>query len=182
MGDIHESIDDQLAAFIAAQHLFFVATAPSEGGHINVSPKGLDTFRVLGPQRVAYLDLTGSGAETVAHLRDNGRVTLMFCAFEGPPRIVRLAGRGSVAVPGDDTFAELRNEFPDLPGVRAVIDVDVDRIADSCGFAVPRYDFVGERDVLNRWAGRKTTEELDEYRRTKNAASIDGLPALPFPD
>jgi hypothetical protein len=178
MGQVFDSIDDGIRAFIGEQHMFFVATAPSDGGHVNLSPKGLDTFRVLDEHRVGYLDLTGSGAETIAHLRDNGRITLMFCAFDGRPRIVRLAGRGSFVVTGDDGYDELAAQFPDVPGARAVITVDVDRVADSCGFAVPTYDYVGDRDVLNRWAARHTADELDDYRRNVNTTSIDGLPAL----
>ena len=179
VGKVFERIDDDMRAFIAEQHMFFVATAPSEGGHVNLSPKGLDTFRVLDDHTVAYLDLTGSGAETVAHLRDNGRITLMFCAFVGRPRIVRFAGRGSATLIGEDGYDELAAGFPDEPGARAVIVVDVDRIADSCGFAVPNYEYVGDRDVLTRWAERHTADELVDYRRTKNATSIDGLPAFP---
>ena len=178
MGTVDERIDDDVRSFIAEQHMFFVATAPSEGGHVNLSPKGLDTFRVFDDHRAGYLDLTGSGAETIAHLRQNGRITLMFCAFVGRPRIVRLSGTGSFAVIGDDRFAELAAQFPDVPGARAVITVDVDRVADSCGFAVPNYEYVGDRDVLNRWAARHSAEELDEYRHAKNASSIDGLPAM----
>lgn len=178
MGQVFESIDEGIAAFIGEQHMFFVASAPTTGGHVNVSPKGLDTLRVFGPHRVGYLDLTGSGAETAAHLRDNGRITLMFCAFTGPPRVVRLQGTGTLTVLGEPGYEEAAAPFPELPGARAVIMVDVDRIADSCGFAVPNYEFVGDRDVLNRWAARKSAEEIDAYRHEKNATSIDGLPAL----
>lgn len=178
MASVLPAIDDGLRAFLDEQHVFFVATAPSQGGHVNVSPKGRDTFRVLGPLDVAYLDLTGSGAETIAHVRDNGRITLMFCAFSGRPRIVRLAGLGTVVVPGDPAYDELVDNFPELPGARAVIRVAVDRVADSCGFAVPLMEYVGDRDVLDRWAARQSEDELREYRRTRNAVSIDGLPAL----
>lgn len=178
MGTVFEQIDDDMRAFIGDQHMFFVATAPGEGGHVNVSPKGLDTFRVVDERTVAYLDLTGSGAETIAHLRDNGRITLMFCAFQGRPRIVRFSGRGTPTVLGEEGYDELAAQFPDVPGARAVIVVDIDRIADSCGFAVPTYEYVADRDVLNRWAARHTADELDQYRRTKNSTSIDGLPAL----
>lgn len=178
VGQVFESIDEGIAAFIGEQHMFFVATAPSEGGHVNVSPKGLDTFRIFGSHRVGYLDLTGSGAETAAHLRDNGRITIMFCAFVGRPRIVRLQGTGTCTLLGDEGYDELAACFPDVPGARAVITVDVDRIADSCGFAVPNYEYVGDRDVLNRWAARQSADDLDAYRHAKNATSIDGLPAL----
>lgn len=182
MGRVHAAIDDTLAAFLRAQHLFFVATAPSgNGGHINLSPKGLDSFRILDPHTVAYLDLTGSGVETIAHLRDNGRITLMFCAFDGPPKIVRLHGRGEAVRPDDPRFADLRRAFgPDHAehGLRSIIVVDVERVSDSCGFAVPLMQYVGERGLLTEWAQRKSPEDLAAYRRTRNAASIDGLPAL----
>ena len=116
MSEVYESIDDELAGFIASQHVFFVATAPTEGGHVNLSPKGLDTFRILGPNRVAYLDLTGSGVETIAHLTQNGRITFMFCAFDGPPNIVRLYGTGRAVLLGSEEYEELAASFPDQPG------------------------------------------------------------------
>ncbi|HLT09616.1 MAG TPA: pyridoxamine 5'-phosphate oxidase family protein [Micromonosporaceae bacterium] len=183
MGKVYEAgIDDRLREFILAQPVFFVATAPSgPGGHVNVSPKGLrGTAAVLGPRRFAYLDYTGSGIETVAHLRENGRITVMFCAFTGPPKIVRLHGRGEAVLPGDERFPGLRAAFPprDDHGLRSVIVVDVARVSDSCGYAVPLMEYVGERDLLDRWAHRKTAEELLAYRAAKNATSIDGLPAL----
>src|SRR3954463_8554191 len=149
MGKVHEQLDDSLVDFIGRQHVFFVGTAPdSPDGHLNVSPKGLDTFRILGPNTVAYLDLTGSGIETVAHLRQNGRITLMFCAFEGRPLVVRLYGKGHVVEPGDGEWAEMITRFPEYPGVRSVVVVDVERSADSCGWAVPLYEYEGERSQL----------------------------------
>ncbi len=180
MGKIFEEIDDGLAQFLRSQHVLFVATAPtSTAGLVNLSPKGLDgSFAVLGPCEVAYLDLTGSGAETIAHLRDNGRICLMFCAFDGPPRIVRLHGRGEVVPLGDERFAPLRSRFADHPGARAVIRVEVTRVADSCGFGVPRMSFDAERDQLLRWADNRGDDGLAAYRVANNAASIDGLPAL----
>ena len=179
MGKLFDEIDDRLREFIAAQRLFFVATAPSgDAGHVNCSPKGLDTFRVLGARSVAYLDFAGSGVETIAHLRENGRIVVMFCAFDGPPRIVRLHGRGSFVEPGDPEFAGLRARFPEAAGVRAVIRVDVTRIGDSCGSGVPRYAFVEERDQLAAWAERKGEAAIEDYKREKNAASIDGIPGL----
>lgn len=183
MGTVLDQIDDALGAFLCAQHLFFVATAPSGAqGSVNLSPKGLDgSFAVLGPREVAYRDLTGSGAETIAHLRDNGRICLMFCAFEGPPRIVRLHGRGEAVLPDDERFGILSERFARLPGARAVIVVEVARVADSCGFAVPRMSFDGERDQLVRWAQNRGEEGLEDYRATRNALSIDGLPALTPP-
>lgn len=178
MGGMHASIDDGLAAWLGRQHLFFVATAPLDaGGHVNCSPKS-GPFRVLDPLTVAYPDWTGSGAETIAHLRDNGRIVLMFCAFEGPARIVRLHGTGDVVPVGVPAFAELAARFPDSPGTRAVIRVRVERIADSCGYGVPLYDFRGYRDTLDRWARKQGPDGLAAYRRDNNTVSIDGLPAL----
>ena len=179
MGKTYDAIDEQLASFIRAQHVFFVATAPSTAdGHVNVSPKGLDSLRILDARTVAYLDLTGSGVETIAHLRDKGRITIMFCAFEGPPKIVRLYGWGEVLVPGHPDFASLAARFPTHAGTRSVIRVAVERIADSCGYGVPRYRYEGERQQLLDWAVRKGPEGLVTYRRANNAHSIDGLPGL----
>ena len=179
MAKTFDSIDPALRGFIQAQKLFFVATSPlSEDGHINLSPKGLDgTFAVLDEQTVAYLDFTGSGVETIAHLRENGRACLMFCAFEGPPRIVRIHGRGDVVEPHDDEFASLRLHFADYPGVRAIIRIVATRISDACGFGVPLFSFEGERDQLGRWAENQGPDALAEYQRKKNATSIDGLPS-----
>jgi hypothetical protein len=177
MGRVYNDISEEQALWIGEQPMFFVATAAPDA-HVNLSPRGLDTFRVLGPRRVAWLDLTGSGVETIAHLRADGRITLMFCAFEGLPKILRLYGRGEVREPGDAGYDELRPNFPDLPAERAIIDVSVDRIADSCGFGVPRMDFVGARDKLLTSAERKGPEKMAEYRALKNTRSIDGLPGL----
>ncbi|HPZ95667.1 MAG TPA: pyridoxamine 5'-phosphate oxidase family protein [Mycobacterium sp.] len=180
MGKVHGEIDDRLAAWLAAQPMFVVATAPLAGdGLINASPKGgSGTFAVLGPTTVAYLDLTGSGVETIAHLRENGRIVLMFMAFEGRPQIVRLHGRGRVVLPEDGEFGELVQRFRQHPGVRAVIVVDVDRVADSCGYAVPRMDYVADRDVLDLWAAKKGPEGIAAYQAKHNAVSLDGLPGL----
>jgi hypothetical protein len=177
MGRVYDDISEEQALWIGEQPMFFVATVAPEA-HVNVSPRGLDAFRVLGPNRVAWLDLTGSGVETIAHLRADGRITLMFCAFEGLPKILRLYGQGEVREPGDDGYDVLRPSFPDLPGERAIIDVSVRRIADSCGFGVPRMDFVGPRDKLLTFAERKGPEKMAEYRAIKNTQSIDGLPGL----
>ncbi|HTO68510.1 MAG TPA: pyridoxamine 5'-phosphate oxidase family protein [Myxococcota bacterium] len=182
MSDVFDHIPPRHRAFIEAQRLFFVASAPERGGRVNLSPKGLDTLRVLDEHTVAYLDFVGSGVETIAHLRENGRIVLMFCAFDGPPKIVRLHGRGEVLEPGDARFAELRPRFPDAPGVRAVLVVHVERASDSCGYGVPRYDYQGERTALGEWAARKGPDALREYQRAKNAASIDGLPGLAWTD
>lgn len=179
MGKLYDRIDDALARFIGAQRLFFVATAPLDPeGHVNLSPKGLESFRVIDPRTVAYLDLTGSGIETVAHLRDNGRIVLMFCAFEGPPKILRLYGRGESVEPGDPRFRNLLALFPEPPGVRAVVVVAVERIADSCGWGVPLYRYEGGRTQLLDWAQQKGARGLDKYRAENNRTSIDGLPGL----
>jgi hypothetical protein len=182
MGKVLDTIDDKLAAWIEAQHLFFVASAPlAEDGHVNVSPKGdLRWFRLLGPREVAYLDFVGSGAETIAHARENGRIVVMFCAFEGPPRIVRLHGRASVLLPGDDGFDELLARFdPPEHALRSLIRIDVERIADSCGYGVPLMRFDGTRSQYDQWVDKKMRDGgLDDYVAEKNAESIDGLPAV----
>jgi pyridoxamine 5'-phosphate oxidase-like protein len=174
-----ENIDAELAAWITRQRVFFVATAPlSSDGHINTSPKGGDSFRILGPREVVYQDYTGSGAETASHLRENGRIVIMFCGFDDPPRIVRLHGHGTVITSGHPRFAELASHFATNPGTRAFIHVSVTRVSSSCGYAVPYLEFRGNRDTLDRWAINKGSEKLEEYRATKNQKSIDGLPAF----
>lgn len=180
MGKVFAALDDDAREFIARQHVFFVATAPlAADGHVNLSPKGLDTFRVLGATTVAYLDLTGSGVETIAHLRENGRVTVMFCSFEGRPRILRLYGRGRAVEPGDAEWADLSAHFPALSGIRSLVVVEVERVADSCGYAVPRYEYVGDRPQLLDWAKKKGDDGLRMYQAQKNRTSLDGLPGLP---
>ena len=179
MGKLYTELDGPLIEWLDAQPMFFVGTAPAEGGHVNVSPKGLDgTFRVIDPTRVAYLDLIGSGAETIAHVRDNGRITLLFCAFAGPPRIVRLYGSARVVEPGDADYDALIAGFADFRAPRSVIIVDLDRIADSCGFGVPTFDYVGQRTRLVAWSHHREDDQLREYQLEKNRVSIDGLPAL----
>ena len=180
---LHESIDGRLRDFILDQPMFFVATAPSgPDGHVNLSPKGMGgTFAVLGPHRVAYLDYHGSGAETIAHLRENGRITLMFCAFQGSPNIVRLHGAGRAVTVTDPGYAEMLAGFaapPDTHGVRAVIDVQVRRVSDSCGYSVPLMTYEGDRDLLIRSHARRDDAALAQYRKVKNATSIDGLPVF----
>jgi hypothetical protein len=179
---LHQRIDGRLRDFILAQPVFFVGSAPTAtDGHVNISPKGMmGTLAVLGEHRVAYLDYVASGAETIAHLRENGRIVLMFCAFAGPPNIVRLHGHGRVLLPGDPDFAELVENFADQPkhAVRGIIDVEVDRVSDSCGFSVPRMDYVEDRDLLVRHFARKDDEQVAQYQEQKNSYSIDGLPAL----
>ena len=178
MGKVYDEIDERLTAFIDKQQMYFVATAPlAADGHVNLSPKGLDSFAILGPRTVAYLDVTGSGIETVAHLRENGRIVILFCAFEGPPNLVRLYGRGEAITPEHPDFAELVARFPERRAVRSVIRVDVGRISDSCGFGVPLYDYRGQREQLGAWAERKGDAVVD-YQRDNNSESIDGLPGL----
>ena len=176
-----DGIDASLAAWLMDQPVFFVATAPRSDEHlINCSPKGLSgTFTVLDEHTVAYLDLTGSGIETIAHLRENGRIVLMFCAFDGRPRIIRLHGRGRVALPGDDGFADLLARFSEHPGVRSVIVVHVQRASDSCGYAVPTMAYVEDRTVLDLSAAKRGEEGLVAYRRERTAVSLDGLPGYP---
>lgn len=164
-----------------AAPVFFVATAPlSRDGHVNCSPKGLDTFRMLDPCTVAYADLTGSGAETAAHLNENGRIVLMFCAFEGAPKIVRFHGQGEVIVPGSGNWADLSSKFPPHPSTRAIVRIGVTRVSDSCGFGVPHMNLVGDRDVIDRWVEAKGRDNLPAYRREKNSRSIDGLSTADF--
>ena len=188
MGSVYEQLDGRLQQWVLDQPVFFVATAPLTGdGHVNLSPKGSrGTLVVLDGRTLAYLDLTGSGVETIAHLRENGRITLMWCAFDGPPKILRVHGTGDVVRPGDDRWPAVAAPFgaaADDPGVRAVITVHAERISDSCGYAVPLLDFRAERDVLARWQANRGPAGLAEYRRTRNATSLDGLPGLPgLPD
>jgi hypothetical protein len=176
MGTVMPRITEGLRAFIERQHVFFVGTAPLAGGHVNVSPKGMDSLRVLGPLAVAYVDMTGSGNETSAHLVDNGRITFMFCAFEGPPLILRLYGRGRTVLPGDDEWATLAPQFPLRPGTRQIIVAELERVQTSCGEAVPQLDFAGDRPNLVEWSEKKGPEGLEAYRQQKNRCSIDGLP------
>ena len=172
-------IDAELAAWLQAQKVFFVATAPLSGtGLINCSPKGGEAFRVLGPKEVAYQDYTGSGAETAAHLRENGRITIMFCAFDGPPDIIRLYGKGELITRGHARFSEFEKVFPKNPGTRSFVRVDLTRVSTSCGYSVPLMDFKAPREQLNKWAANKGEEGVAEYRAQKNRKSIEGLPAF----
>jgi len=183
MGKTYEVLDDKLTNFILAQKIFFVATAPlNRGGHVNVSPKGYDCFKIINPTTVAYLDLGGSGIETLAHLKENGRITIMFCAFEGKANIVRLYGKGSVVNFDEPGFAAALALFPNFNRARSIITVNITRIADSCGFGVPFYDFKGERDQLMRSAHHRSEEDWKEYRYMRNPESIDGLEGLTKPD
>ena len=179
MGESYDGITPELTQWIEQQHVFFVATAPlASDGLINCSPKGMDTFRILGPREVAYLDLTGSGVETIAHSRENGRIVLMFCAFEGPPKILRLHGASEVLLAGSPEYESLSSLFPAYPGRRAIVRVRLTRIGDSCGYAVPQYRFAGDRNTLVRWSESKGEDGLAEYRCAKNVRSLDGLPGI----
>ena len=179
MGKVFNAITPELKKWIEKQRMFFVATAPlSPDGHINCSPKGLDSFRIIDDHTVAYQDLTGSGIETIAHIQENKRIVLMFCAFNGPPKIVRLHGLGEAIIPGDEDFEFLSSQFPYKRGTRAFIRIRLNRISDSCGYAVPLYEFVEDRNVLDKWVEAKTDEGLEEYRLAKNAESIDGIKGL----
>ena len=183
LGKVRATLDEAAKEFILSQKMFFTATAPLDGnGHVNLSPKGLDSFRILGPTTVAYLDLTGSGIETVAHIKENGRVVLMFCAFQGPPNIYRLHGRGRVVEPQDGEFGELAAKFPVYESTRSIVVVEITRVSDSCGYAVPIMKYEGERTQLTAWAKKQGAEGLDEYRQRKNRRSIDGLEGLAEPE
>ncbi len=177
MAKVHPEITPAIQEFIDRQHLFFVSSAPlSETGYVNLSPKGLDCFRVLSPSRVAYMDLISSGNETSAHLLENGRITLMFCAFEGPPNILRLYGRGYTVLPGQEEWQTLSSHFKLYPSTRQIIVADILRVQTSCGFGVPTYTYQAERDQHFRWAESKGPTGLAEYQAKNNLVSLDGLP------
>lgn len=176
MAKVHDGITPDLQAFMESQQLFFVATAPlSAAGRVNLSPKGLDCFRVLSPERVAYLDLTGSGNETSAHLLENGRITFLFCAFNGSPLILRLYGQGQTLLPQSGEWDSLVDLFPSLPGSRQIITATITRVQTSCGMGVPLFEPQGQRSDLLTWATHKTEAGLETYRQTKNSRSMDGL-------
>lgn len=165
--------------WIRKQKMFFVATAPmKEDGHVNCSPKGLDSFRIINETTVAYQDLVGSGVETIAHIRDNKRVTIMFCAFEGPPKILRIYGEGEVILPSDEKFSEFQNHFPLHAGTRSFIVVHVQEVSSSCGYSVPVYEFKQHRDVLDKWVDRKGEDGIRNYISENNKLSLDGLPGI----
>lgn len=179
MGKTFDCLDASVSTFIQAQRMFFVATAPlAESGKINLSPKGLDSFQILDPQTVAYADLAGSGIETVAHLKENGRIVIMFCAFESAPRIVRLHGRGEVIDRNHPDFFDMHAKFPPYTGLRCFIRVRCDRISDSCGWGVPLFQYQGQRSQLIDWAAKKSIDDLQEYQQRMNHHSIDGLPGV----
>jgi hypothetical protein len=177
MGKFSTAILPAHREFIEHQKMFFVSTAPMLGnGHINLSPKGMDTFRVVGPDKVCYLDIVGSGNETSAHLLENGRITIMFCAFDGPPNILRLYGTGYTVLPGAPQWAELAALFQLPLGTRQIIVANVQQVQTSCGFSVPLYQYEGERDHAEKWAQKKGADGLAEYMQQKNLVSLDGLP------
>ena len=173
MAKFSESLSENIISFIEAQKMFFTGTAPTNG-RVNVSPKGMDTFRVLSSSKVAYLDLTGSGNETAGHINENGRLTIMFCSYDQKPLILTLYGEGSVVKRGDKEWESISKDFPDIPGSRQIIVLDVKSVQESCGFAVPFYEFKGERDVLANWAEKKGEDALKEYREKNNTVTIDG--------
>jgi hypothetical protein len=175
MGKQYKQLTDDLAGFIQRQKIFFVGTA-ADGGRINVSPKGMDTLRVVTEDRVVWLNLTGSGNETAAHLREDGRITLMFCAFEGDPLILRLYGHAQIFHPRDAEWDSLIPFFPMIPGARQIIDMSIDLVQTSCGYGVPLFEFKADRDQLEEWAERKGPEGIREYWEEKNQLSLDGRP------
>jgi Pyridoxamine 5'-phosphate oxidase len=181
MGKFYNDIQQQHEVFIEKQKMFFVATAPlGQDTHINLSPKGMDSFRVLSPGRVAYMDIVGSGNETSAHVKENGRITVMFCAFDGPPNILRLYGKGYTVLPKDAAWNELAQHFELQLATRQIVVIDVHQVQTSCGFGVPLYGYAGERDHAQKWAEAKGAKGLEAYKSEKNRISLDGLPTALF--
>ncbi len=179
MARVYADLTGELGEWIRRQPMFFVATAPlTADGHVNVSPRGKDSLSLLGPTRLGWVDLTGSGVETIAHLRENGRITVMWCAFEGPPRVVRVHGRGTVHLPGEEAYDDVVARHPVMPNTRAVVTVDAARISDACGYGVPLMGYEGERDQMARWSAAKGPEGIAAYTAQRNAVSLDGLPGL----
>ncbi len=177
MGKFFKSIQDTHKTFIKKQKMFFVATSPLDGnGHVNLSPKGLDCFRIFSETRVGYMDIVGSGNETSAHILENGRITFMFCGFDGPPNILRLYGKGYTVIPGDPEWAELSRDFTIQLATRQIIMADIHKVQTSCGFSVPLYGYIGERDHADKWAANKGAAGLEAYKADKNRKSLDGLP------
>jgi hypothetical protein len=181
MGKFFDSILDNHKVFIQKQKIFFTATAPlAADGHVNLSPKGMDSFRVLSATRVAYMDIIGSGNETSAHILENGRITIMFCAFDGPPNILRLYGHGYTVLPGDAEWPELSPLFELQLATRQIIVADIHKVQTSCGFSVPYYEYLGERDQAQQWAEHKGADGLELYKQEKNRVSMDGLPTAMY--
>ena len=183
MGKEYTEFTEQIQRWMDRQKMFFVATAPQSGdGHINCSPKGLDSLRVLGPSELGYVDTGGSGIETVAHLRENGRIVIMMCAFEGPPKIFRIYGKGTVLEPHDEMFAETLAKFPQQPAARNIIVINVERIMDSCGYGVPLFEYQKDRDSLSNYFAKQSDDDILAFRAQRNSVSIDGLPGLELND
>ncbi|MGA8441978.1 MAG: pyridoxamine 5'-phosphate oxidase family protein [Candidatus Sulfotelmatobacter sp.] len=179
MGQTGSMLDDAARRFIEAQRIFFVASAPLDGaGPVNLSAKGLDTFRILGPTTVVSIDFEGSGVETMAYLKENERIVRMFCAFQGPPNIFRRYGHGRVVEPHQEKFAVRGQEFPAHQKARSVIVVELTPLTDSCGYGVPIFNYDGEREQLTRWAGNQGPEGLKVYRERKNGCGLDGFPGI----
>jgi hypothetical protein len=176
MAKFFEKIDERIRKFIGEQKMFFTASAPLNGGRVNLSPKGIDTFRVLDELTVCYLDLTGSGNETAAHIAENGRLTIMFCSFSGAPLILRLYGQGEIVSQSSEKWSELSQLFEDFPGTRQIVVLNVESLQTSCGYGVPLYDFKEDRKQLIQWAERKGEDGIEKYWRDQNQVSIDGLP------
>jgi hypothetical protein len=175
MSKFYTKITSKLEKFIEAQKIFFVATAPNSG-RINLSPKGMDSFKVMNENRVLWLNVTGSGNETAAHLLENKRITMMFCSFEKVPNILRLYGTGKEIKPKDECWNDLISLFPETPGTRQIFDITIESAQTSCGMSIPFFEFKGERNDLNNWASEQGTEGIREYWQDKNQTSIDGLP------
>jgi len=180
MASFHEELDEDLCEFIGSQHMFFVATAPEEG-RVSLSPKGMASLRVFNSREVGYLDVTGSGNETAAHVEQNGRLTMMFCSFERTPLILRLYGKGRILHPRDAEYAECMEAFDPIVGARQIILLSIESIQKSCGYGIPFYEYQGERDTLKKWAENKGQEGLARYWEEENVASIDGLPSKLLP-
>ena len=175
MSKFYTKLSVRLQKFIATQKIFFVATAPNSG-RINLSPKGMDSFRVVDENRVLWLNVTGSGNETAAHLLENKRITMMFCSFEKVPNILRLYGKGKEVQPSDKAWKELISLFPKTPGARQIFDITIESAQTSCGMSIPFFEFKGERNDLNDWANEKGDEGIEQYWKDKNQTSIDGMP------
>lgn len=175
MGKFYQHLEPDLQTFIARQHLFFTGTAP-HAGRVNISPKGMDTLRIVDERTVMYVDLTGSGNETAAHISQNGRLTLMFCSFDEQPLVLRIYGRGEIIARNNPEWVSLISQFPPLPGVRQIVRLRIESLQTSCGYGVPLYNYAGERETLRRWAEKKGEEGLRTYQSERNSISIDGLP------
>ncbi len=174
MAKFYDQLDQKLKTFILEQKIYFTATAPKKG-RINLSPKGMDSFRILSDKQVGFLSVTGSGNETAAHLLDDGRITIMFCSFTTTPWILRIYGKGTCIHPGDDNSDEVAKDFTQLPGTRQIFIIDIESVQTSCGYSIPFYEYKSERDALNKWAEQKGADGVKEYQQENNLTSIDGI-------